>query len=309
MTEKQNPFAHLRPSTVPEMLDRALVAAMRFGPLLWFTSFIFAADHLLPLFVGHLPEGEATTPAIAATILGLMLLGEYSSAVAYLALFQGMLFPLRPLSPKALLRTGLRKLAGYFIAHLLYLTAVAMVIMTAYGFFTARNGIGGAGMHWVSGGVAALFGLWLMVRLCLAPIASLIEDCNPMKAFARSWHLTSTRSGSGVSKPDIPPLRWLAISALPLMLSAALAAAVSAYAYWALGVRWPVDWNSEPVAWALNLFLFLVMLISGPLYWAGIMSLYVEYRMRHEALDFYLRLRERRREMKEPTGISSAKTH
>ncbi len=45
----------------------------------------------------------------------------------------------------------------------------------------------------------------------------------------------------------------------------------------------------------MDLLWFTSTLLATPLYWAGLMAFYVEYRMRHEALDYYLRIRELRR--------------
>jgi len=57
----------------------------------------------------------------------------------------------------------------------------------------------------------------------------------------------------------------------------------------------------------LDLLAFAATWFAMPLYWAGTMALYVEYRMRREALDFYLRIRELTRPEKE--SLSDATTN
>lgn len=288
-------FHHLRPSTTAEMLDRAYAVTVRIAPLLWGAAFISAAaSFLLSLGMDHIERADSRNPYMVAGILPLVLVAEYALAVALLALFQGLIFPLRPLSAKALARTSLRKVPGFFLTNLLYLFLVIVLGVVAYAVYTFDEIPGNLYVRATTGLLIALFGIGIAIRLCLAPIICLIEDASPFPAFSRSWHLTSKRVRTSHRRADRPVFRWFAVAALPTALLLALAATFAAYAYLRLGIRAPIDWDNYSVSMLINVLEFACGCVAAPLYWSGLMALYVEYRMRHEALDFYLRLRDLR---------------
>ncbi len=296
MSKKDASFGHLRPTTAPEMLDRAYAVSVRIAPILWGCAFVSATgSYALSAGMDWIESAETSNPYMVAGILPLILFAEYAIAVALLALFQGLIFPRRPLGVKPLTRTALRKLPGFFLTNLLYLFTVMVIAVVAYAVFTLETIPGGLYGRALAGTAVAIVGLWMTVRLSLAPIICLIEDASPFSAFVRSRLLTSTRAATSHRRSDNPVFRWLAAAALPGVLMLAIAAAFGAYAYLRLEIRAPLDWESPPVSNLLNLFEFAAGIIAAPLYWAGLMGLYVEYRMRHEALDFYLRLRDQRR--------------
>lgn len=295
MNQKDRSFNHLRPSTTSEMLDRVYNVATRSALILWGAGFVYAADHLLPLAFQQFPKADTSNPYVVVGMLLLALVGDYAAALALLALFQGLIFPLRLLSPKALFRTAFRKLPGFFLTHLLYLFTLIILGTVVYGIFTSTDGLGGPYGRAAAGSVVAIISVWISIRLCLAPVVCLIEDTNPFFAFARSRILTSKRVATSHRRADYPILRWLSAAALPLAVLAALGACFAAYGYQFLGLRQQVIWKSTTVSSLLDVFAFAASWLAMPLYWAGLMAFYVEYRMRHEALDFYLRLRELRR--------------
>src|SRR5690606_23625359 len=221
-------------------------------------------------------------------------LGYFASAFSLLVMFQGLLFPLRPLSYKALLRTVLRKLPGYFFTQFLYLTTVVFCALIAYGSFTARV----AGSHEILrsglGLLAVIMGSWIAIRFSLAPIVSLIEETWPIAAFMRSRQLTATLPALDKTRRDSPVIRWLALALLPVFIAVALFIGTVYVAYLSPRVTLPLRWDNPAVIDLQNIFGFVASLLALPFFRAGLMTLYIEYRMRHEALDFYLRLRERR---------------
>lgn len=310
MNQKSAPFTHLRPTTMPEMLDRAYSVATRFGLLLWFGSFIHASSHLAAIVLNQFPGARVDSPyGVAAVFLGHNLLSYLVSGIVFLAIFQGLTFPLRSLSMKALFRTALKKLPGFVLADLLYLVIIFTTAIVAWGFVTAARHPGAGPGLVVVAVIATIFALWMAIRLCLAPLVCLVEDGNPITAFGRSWQLTSTRIQAGTGRRDRPPLRWLAIMTLPMLIAATCFALVALYGYDQLGVRFPItDWRRAPVTNLLDLGAFLAIWIAAPLYWTGLMAFYVEYRMRHEALDFYLRIRERYRAENPSLETSSRKS-
>lgn len=303
INQKFGPFTHLRPTTMPEMLDRAYSVAIRFGLLLWFGSFIHASSHLAAIVLNQFPGARVDSRyGVAAVFLGHNLISYLMSAIAFLAIFQGLTFPMRSLSMKALFRTALKKLPGFVLADLLYLVIIFTTTIVAWGFISAARLPGAGSMLAVVAVVATVFALWMAIRLCLAPLVCLIEDSNPITAFGRSWQLTSTRTRTGTGRRDRPPVLWLAIMALPMLIAATCFGLVALYGYDQLGVRFPItDWRRAPVTNLLDLGAFLAIWVAAPLYWTGLMAFYVEYRMRHEALDFHLRIRERSRTEKTGT--------
>jgi len=290
----EGPFAHLRPTSTPETMDRALYTAMRYAPLVFAASFIAASDYLVGVALNHYPELNTSSPAVAAGILLLMLLGDFSVAVSYLALFQGLLFPLRPISMKALLRTALRKLPAYFFTQLLYLLAVAFLFSLSYKFFTTPEPTPHPGVRITMGAGTAMAGIWVGIRLALSPIVSLIEETWPLAAFGRSRRLTATLP-SADGRRDSPVLRWFALALLPGSIFVMVALITGVAVQWMQPGAAPFAWNTPLLKDVRNLSAFTAAFLALPFYRAGLMALYIEYRMRHEALDFYLRLRERRR--------------
>lgn len=294
MTGKNRPFAHLRPTTPPEMLDRAYAVAVRFAPVMLLASILFAAEHLVSITAGRGTDDTPTTPAFVAGLLAVVFIGEFAAAAAQLALFQGIIFPRRPLSGRALARTSLRKLPGYLLTHLLYVFTVALVATITWGLFASRQGPDPLMVSIGASFVTGLTGLYFAIRFSLAPIACLIEDSNPFKAFGRSWSLTTIRPRTHEYPTDRPLLRWLCVAMLPAAVITLTATVFAAYSYFYLEMS--ITASAPETAVAKELFWFTTTFLATPFYWAGLMGLYVEYRMRHEALDFYLRIRELRQE-------------
>lgn len=292
MSERESPFAHLRPTTVPEMLDRAYCVAARFWPYLWGGGIVYGADHLLKIFLSTtevLPSGD---PWRVAATLGMALLGDFAAAVALLAAFQGLIFPLRPVAARAIFRTALRKFPGYFLSHLAYVITVAFCGLMAWQFM--RTGLGDESDRTILllAGVLAGITPVLAFRLCLAPIACLIEDGTPLASFRRSWQLTAAWPRGVRLRKDRPLVRLLITLALPVVLALLIFVAGLALGYYGLNLPLPVRGKPAGASLLLDGIAFVATAAALPLLWVGLMSIYIEYRMRLEALDFYLRLRE-----------------
>lgn len=302
MNLNDSPFSHLRPSTIPESLDRGLAVLFRFAPFLFLASFVAGSDYLLSLILNHVQGVDLEHPGLAAAMLLLMLLGDFASALSLLIMFQGLLFPLRPLSAKALLRTALRKLPVYFFTQFLYLTAVVFCLLIAYGSFTARVGISHEMLRSGVGILAMMLACWIAIRLSLAPVVSLIEETWPIAAFIRSMQLTASLPSVDGQRRDSPVVRWFALVLLPASITVLLFAVTLYVAYLSPRVTLPLRWDNPAVIDLKNIFAFLAAFLALPFFRAGLMTLYIEYRMRHEALDFYLRLRERRRDSEKPAA-------
>jgi len=295
MMWKEKPFAHLRPTTIPETIDRSLDVTFRFAPLLFLASLIYSSDYLVSIAPYYIRGFHTSTPAIAASLLLLMLFREFAAAMSFLAVFQGILFPLRPLSAKALVRTAIRKLPAYFFTQILYMIAVVFFAIISWGFLTSQSP---AISHTIQSAFALgtlLIGLWVTIRLSLAPVVCLIEETSPWQAFKRSHYLTSTFKTAPGEQRDSPVTRYILITLFPLSIVAVLAVGFIIYSA-AIGMSWPVELDAPQVKLMLGYFGFIASFAALPFYRSGLMALYIEYRMRHEALDFYLRLRERRRE-------------
>jgi len=295
MMWREKPFAHLRPTTIPETLDRSLDVTFRLGPLLFLASFIYASNYLVSIASYYIPGFHTSTPIIAAGLLLLMLLREFVAAISFLAVFQGMLFPLRPLSGKALLRTALRKLPAYFFTQILYMIAVVFFAIISWGFLTSQTPTMSHSIQSAFALATLFIGLWVTIRLSLAPVVCLIEETSPWQAFKRSHYLTSTFKVAPGGRRDSPVTRYILITLFPLSIVTVLAAGFILYGT-AIGMSWPVQLDDPQVKLMLGYFGFIASFAALPFYRSGLMALYIEYRMRHEALDFYLRLRERRRE-------------
>lgn len=294
MMDRESPFAHLRPTTAPEMLDRAYGVAAKFWPYMWGAGLIYAADHLLNIFLAQSGPASGSNPWRVAATLGMALLGDFAAAIALLAVFQGLIFPLRPVSSKAIFRTALRKFPGYFLSHLAYIVTVAFCGIMAWQL--GRTGLqdeSDKSMLLLAAALAVLAPV-LLFRLCLAPIACLIEDGTPLASFRRSWQLTAAWPRGVMLRKDRPLTRLLLTAALPVVLALLLFAIGLAFGYYGLNLPLPSreTRSSSSASMLMECLAFIATAAALPLMWAGLMAIYVEYRMRLEALDFYLRLRE-----------------
>lgn len=279
------------------MLDRAYVVAVRFWPFVWGGGFVAGADHLLAVILLTWPTLDLTSTQRVGATLGLALAADFAAACALLGVFQGLIFPTRPVSARAIFRTALRKFAGYFLTHLLYVIAVAFfgllgLRLVRAGMYTAaplENALVGVGLIGL-GGVLA-------VRLCLASIACLIEDGNPVGALRRSWHLTGAWPRGFRQTKSRPLVRIFSVLGLPALAAGFVLVSGMGLGVYGFGVPWPGVENSRETSIMMELIAFGSVALAMPLVWAGLMAVYVEYRMRTEALDFYLRLRELSRDV------------
>lgn len=279
------------------MLDRAYMVAVRFWPFLWGGGLVAGADHLLAVVLLVLPNVDWDSTQRVGATLGLALAADFAAACALLGVFQGLIFPTRPVSAKAILRTALRKFAGYFLTHLLYVIAVAFFGLLGLRLMRAGMYTDAAlGNALVGGGLVVLAAV-LAVRLCLASIACLIEDGNPVGALRRSWHLTGAWPRGFREAKSRPLGRILSVLALPLLAAGLVLVAGLGLGVYGFGVPWPGMENSRETSIMMELIAFGAVAVAMPLVWAGLMAVYVEYRMRTEALDFYLRLRELSRDV------------
>jgi len=306
----ESPFAHLRPTTTPEMLDRAYTVVVRFWPVLLGGAALYGSDHLLPLIAPLLRLGSGSDPWRVGVTLSLALLGDFAAAIALLAVFQGLIFPLRPISPKAILRTALRKFPGYFLSHLAYVIIVAFGALTAWAFLQAWYFKGQSGGQLSAGIATAAATFYCGIRFSLAAIACLIEDGTPFSSFRRSWQLTMAwpRRASFRQK-ERPVLRWVATVLLPVAIGVCVVMIGYGIGVFWMGVSPPGSAAAARAAAVappgvvpsttvmMEAIAFCGVCLALPFYWAGLMAIYVEYRMRREALDFYLRIRELSREV------------
>jgi hypothetical protein len=274
------------------MLDRAYAVATRFWPFLWGAGLLAGADHLFAVAMMRWETLDSGDPLRVAAMLLIALVGDFAAAVALLGMFQGLIFPLRPVSPRAIFRTALRKFPGYFLTHLAWVILVAFCGIMAWRLVLTSIKAGVYGGDMVVAVFMAILALVLAVRLCLAPIACLIEDGTPLGSFKRSWHLTSAWPGGVRLRKDRPAMRLAAIAALPAVAAIAVLAVGLGVGVYGFGLGWPGGKGSTATSIMMELIGFFANAIAMPLIWAGLMALYVEYRMRLEALDFYLRLRE-----------------
>lgn len=294
MIDRESPFAHLRPTTAPEMLDRAYGVAAKFWPYLWGAGLVYGADHLLNIALAQPGSASGSDPWRVGSTLAMALIGDFAAAVALLAVFQGLIFPLRPVSPKAIFRTALRKFPGYFLSHLAYVVTVAFCGIMAWQLGRTALQEDGDKSILLLAGVLAVMAPVLLFRLCLAPIACLIEDGTPLASFRRSWQLTAAWPRGVMLRKDRPLVRLLLTAALPVMLAMLLFAVGLAFGYYGLHLSLPTRERrgGSGASVLMECLAFIATAAALPLLWAGLMALYVEYRMRLEALDFYLRLRE-----------------
>lgn len=278
------------------MLDRAYAVAVRFWPFLWGAGLIAALDHLLAIVILGWDQPVRHEPWHVALTLGLSLLGDFAAACAFLAVFQGLIFPLRPVSAKAILRTALRKFPLFFLTNLIFVIMVAFFGLMGIRAITTGITGGAHPQNVVAGIVLLIVAIVCAVRFCLGAIASLIEDANPLAALGRSWHLTASWPGGLRLRKDRPLGRLIAVMLLPILAAVGLLIAGLAIGVLGFGLPLPSANNALPTSIMMEAIGFAATAIAMPLLWAGLMALYVEYRMRTEALDFYLRLRELSRE-------------
>jgi hypothetical protein len=286
---------HLRPLTLPEMLDRAYALLARNASFFIVCSVVYAANELgLAIFRKLGGSSESVQRWGSALYVGLSFVGELGYAVAIAGAFQATLFPKRVLSFKALVRAIAPRLPAFLLTRLLLslcFILFAMVIpMQVLGAKTA------SGSRIIPGMVAA-FSIVIAVRIlfvwALVPLTLVVERRSFVRAALRSGELMQTNFG-GEERMDSAYTRLLCGILLPLLVGITIVAVMQG---WNVMVHRPMlnlldlpfdneERTAAPVARGL------IALFCTPLVWVLITTLYAECRMRRDGLDFQVRLIE-----------------
>jgi hypothetical protein len=282
---------HLRPWTPGELADRAFYLLAHRPWMLLSCSLLFGLSEIV-LGVWLLAM-HRSPPRVREVYVLLWLVGNWGQAAGQLAAFQTLLFPLRPLKPKPLLKTALIRLPSFVLTRLTILIILMMF------FWLVPNWSAG---HYRTHGVllcasltfaAVAAGLFLFFRWSLSTMVVLVENRFLVGAMSRSNRLMKPASEQGRPSPARMGRWWLAA-----VLPAGVIALACIITCMAVGIAFhPVPFSTTghiTVSWVAirEISQGVACFLAAPIYWSGIALLYSQCRMRREAMDVMIRLQQ-----------------
>lgn len=291
MTDSSSPFAHLRPTSAPEMLDRLFALLVRFLPWFIATGLLSSILNIYEHFTGAM---DLNQPVNAALLLASLLVSVYLQNFVTLILFQGYITPQRPLALRSLAWVALKRVPVVAILALLSVAITMMLIV-----LPVRTG------EWLlplmprAGAIAAAVAVAIVLTFTalhywLIMVVAVVENRNPWHCLTRSVELMRSFRCPEPRLIDRPLVRLLLLL-LPVLV---VAAVVAAAAYWhgvfRLQLPHLLDLENPAVYRWYNIWMTILLFFVAPMINAGAVLLYVESRMRREAMDFYLRIRHLR---------------
>jgi hypothetical protein len=294
-------LAHLRPTTPMEMIDRVFLVIGTRPKLFAALALMFALPPLLlQLFQAFIPPKSGDSPdsiVLFATVAASLLI-QWANAAVIAAAFQTLLFPARPLAAKAALRGALDRLFYLILTRFLVVSALIVLGLLLPQQLLSGNGgepgfISVAIAAW-SVGAAVYFGFgWALV-----PMVVMIERKSFVKAMLRSMDLMRLKFRKAVVFGDSALRRLLLVLIVPAaiyLFGQILVQGISLLATGQILFMWSAKViQSSPAHRLVYLFdagvSFAVSFFALPWLYSGLVMLYAECRMRHEALDIQVRL-------------------
>jgi hypothetical protein len=288
MPSNASQFAHLRPSTPLEMLDRTW-AVLCLRPWLFLGLGVLCA---LPELAANIllavsPVSENATQAGAGLLPLLVIawvLEQWPVAATVLCAFQLLALPNRPLRLWVAMQGALARLFPFVVTRF-FAWAIILGLM-----FLLVQGAAGGNPVWVVLGMPALgLSLILMVLWSLISPVVIIERRSLSRAMQRSAELMRARYGRG-GFADSAVCRLLLLLILPVSVHAAEGLLVHGAGFFLPGGVMPFMPASRGYIFYYSAVSFAGKVIREPWMFVGLVLLYSESRMRFEALDLQIRL-------------------
>jgi hypothetical protein len=279
-------YRHLRPTTPPELMDRAITVLTNRFPELGLLALLAAIPDFIGLFVQpQIIEATRTGRAPDLSVL-LMLLGLYVLAIlpgtALVAgTFLGFLRPTRRLSIPSLFQFAFSRWGTMVLAQFLLVGAL-LILLSILG---ELRGAGGGGS--LLSAILAAVALYWAIRFVLAWPMIIVEGRGIWAALQRSSLLTAQSWTAPAGDEEKGPSRiqrsafsrQLMMLILPLIAMAVVSNSIS--------VLLPSTADSRWIPAGLNLIssLFLSLLLA-----AGVTALYTDAVSRAEGWDLEIRM-------------------
>lgn len=278
----QNPvageLAHLRPTTPLELLDRIFSVVARKPFVFAGLACLYAAPLLL---LGLVAVALKLDDARASQVLLLaLLLQQWPAAAVVVAAFQSAVFPHKKLSLLLALRASLERLPYFILTR-----ALALIVIISLASVPSALNMAEIGWYATPVAIWALFAaVYLLILWALLPIVVMVERRAFVRAMARSAELMR-----GVFKPgwivgDTAFRRLVLMAAVPFALVICLEVVPEC---WSLASDRNLDTRFALLTLVLS---FVVDLVFAMYAYVGLTLLYMECRMRREALDLQVRL-------------------
>jgi hypothetical protein len=286
----ESKLAHLRPTTIPEMLDR-LFHVFLARPLVFLSlSGLYAVSEL---FAGLVAQ-RALQPGAGSTLLLievlLRLIGEWCCAGAALAAFQVTLFPARPLTLHVTLMAALPRFPQFLLTRFVL---VAIVIGLGYivplRLLEAQQPDNVSYLHATLAVVSVFAAIYAAAHWYLASLLIMVEGRYFLRAAVRSNELMRLR----FRKWDSALIRLLVCLTLPAAILVSVVLPFEGVAWYLSGKLAAPGAPIGPYAGAWLPVQSLIILLCSPLMWICSALIYCECRMRDEGLDFQVHLLER----------------
>lgn len=287
-------LAHLRPTATLEMMDNVFaVFATRkklfFGLGLLSQLPIVSVLIAFPLLAGGAEVDWAAT-SFRSWVLVAMVVQMWPIAALIAAAFQTMLFPGRPLQFASLLRASFAQLPHLIVTRIF--ARLLLVLLAGVGMMSlVQSQSGGAGQVIMLG-----LGIWSMLAIVyfsivwalIGPVV-MIERRSMFRALARSMELMRLKFGAGIFG-DTPIRRLLIVGLFPFTvfcLGRLIIAGVSLLVTGDFSLFSTSGLAVIATEATVDLLLGSVYL---PWFTIALVAIYVECRMRREALDMQVRL-------------------
>lgn len=284
---KQDKLAHLRPTTLPEMLDRIFFLLKKNAVFFLAASGLSILAEVFLISFSADSWAEANQPFYYVIYFPLEVLRIWAVGMGLLFALQYSLFPDRPPAFKAAAKSVFYCVPSVFFV----LLAIGFAMVMFLGILQPFEEV--AADPWGRGSLALgffLLGLLLAMRWSLAPLLIIMEGAGIFAAIARSRDLM--RAGFGGGTGQSITARWISVAGLSAGVALVTAILVMAGLYFSGRINGDLVFGNPELKRAALQAYVVGLFIAQPIYWAGIALIYTEIRVRKDGLDFQLRLAE-----------------
>lgn len=282
---KFDQLAHLRPTTVPEMLDRIFLIIKKNWVLFFCLSGLSIIANIFVLTVPLKSFDDNNKYIYYLLYFPLEILKSWCVGMGLLYALQYYLFPFRPTAFKSAAKTVFLCLPAVFFTTLIVAFASIMFIGVLVPIEETMKKPVGAFM--ISLGFF-IMGMIMAMRWSLAPLLVIMERLTIFQSLRRSRELMNAYFSGGWQQGLT--FRWICIVVLMLIVAILVSLPCLAAMVWMGRMPLSYDLRNEEVVNALLHAQLVGIFFAQPIFWAGMALLYAEIRVRKDGLDFQLRL-------------------
>lgn len=284
-------LAHIRPTTAMEMVDRVFEIMRRHLPFMMGLGALYALPTLLVGTWVILRDGNADDALTRVALVGAVVAKQLPLAALAIAAFQAALFPGRILLPAPAFRSAFALLPQFMVIVLL-IVLMLMGFAVVLPAMLSRTAGAGSPLGLILAPMSMAMGLFVTLAYSLAPIVVLVEKRWFFAALGRSAELTRLVFRRGLVDGDSPFRRVALVALFPLAATLA-AEGLARMLVVAASTRAPSVAAGTITGDMFSLLIACaVSVVTAPALMCGLALVYIECRVRLEALDLQVRLVE-----------------